>query len=529
MLTVAALKERCESVTTSCNVEVPHAADRGVDIIARFRTPLDQHAVRDLERAVANLGVAVTKASRYTAYMRLDDETLKEIAAELRGECRRGHAHEAKRSGTILVDYLDPNATKPLHLGHLRSVALGNALAALARSLGHNVETQQVVGDIGRASAEMLAGYRLYGPELRRSDPRADEVRILGRCYAQYVTRCTTGKQALHDPNEPIARELLLSADLADEVLQQIVSGDEQAVSAWRSTRDLILEQHRALLVTLGATPRSVLESANLAAAYSLIQAGLKGRVLKQTPQGTVYTSGREEFPTLALARPDGFPTEHMRGLAAWANVPRRFDRVLHVMGDEWVPATIARLDCSDSLGVPSFGNKYVIVGHRMVELGGGKMKSSGGPTVLLDELLGALASRARARTPSADPVRLSRFLVLYWFLGYPRHRVISLDVDQVTAHLEESDFARAEAVLEADVLPHRPDRPGDVLTRWVLTQGLLLDELAYKSLDEQDPLPLWRLVRHLVTAALRMPAASEAKRLALAVARQGCVRLGII
>ncbi|MCW3019226.1 MAG: Arginyl-tRNA synthetase-like protein, partial [Solirubrobacterales bacterium] len=55
------------------------------------------------------------------------------------------------------VQFWDPNATKALHVGHLRNLALGNALAAALSQAGGRVERRSRISDTGRAMGEAMA------------------------------------------------------------------------------------------------------------------------------------------------------------------------------------------------------------------------------------------------------------------------------------------------------------------------------------------------------------------------------------
>ena len=50
----------------------------------------------------------------------------------------------------ILLEYVSANPTGPLHVGHGRGAAFGDALARLLRAAGHQVDTEYYVNDIGR-------------------------------------------------------------------------------------------------------------------------------------------------------------------------------------------------------------------------------------------------------------------------------------------------------------------------------------------------------------------------------------------
>jgi len=50
---------------------------------------------------------------------------------------------------TVIVDYSSPNAAKEMHVGHIRSTVIGDALARVLQALGHRVVRQNHLGDWG--------------------------------------------------------------------------------------------------------------------------------------------------------------------------------------------------------------------------------------------------------------------------------------------------------------------------------------------------------------------------------------------
>ena len=56
----------------------------------------------------------------------------------------------AETPATIVVDFSAPNVAKPMHVGHIRSTILGDALSRIARCLGHTVITDNHIGDWGK-------------------------------------------------------------------------------------------------------------------------------------------------------------------------------------------------------------------------------------------------------------------------------------------------------------------------------------------------------------------------------------------
>jgi arginyl-tRNA synthetase len=78
----------------------------------------------------------------------LSRDFLEREALALAGDPRLGVPLAAKRDKVIL-DYSAPNVAKEMHVGHLRSTIIGDALGRILDALGHEVVRQNHVGDWG--------------------------------------------------------------------------------------------------------------------------------------------------------------------------------------------------------------------------------------------------------------------------------------------------------------------------------------------------------------------------------------------
>lgn len=66
-------------------------------------------------------------------------------------------SQRVERAERIVVDYSSPNIAKELHVGHLRSTVIGDALVRLFEFVGHTVIRQNHVGDWGTAFGKLIA------------------------------------------------------------------------------------------------------------------------------------------------------------------------------------------------------------------------------------------------------------------------------------------------------------------------------------------------------------------------------------
>ncbi len=64
---------------------------------------------------------------------------------------------------TVIVEYSSPNIAKPMHIGHLRSTIIGDALANVYETLGYRVIRWNFIGDWGTQFGKVMAGYKKWG------------------------------------------------------------------------------------------------------------------------------------------------------------------------------------------------------------------------------------------------------------------------------------------------------------------------------------------------------------------------------
>ncbi len=111
--------------------------------------------------------------------VRLKSEWIAQQVQTMAGDERLGIAVPTSPK-RVVIDYSSPNVAKPLHVGHLRSTIIGDALTRLLRYLGHTVITDNHLGDWGTQFGMLIFGYRNF---LDRAAYESDPVRELARIY----------------------------------------------------------------------------------------------------------------------------------------------------------------------------------------------------------------------------------------------------------------------------------------------------------------------------------------------------------
>ena len=101
-----------------------------------------------------------------------------EKTASILGDERLG-AVETESPRRIVIDFGSPNVAKPMHVGHIRSTVLGDALARIATFLGHEVIRDNHIGDWGTQFGMVIYGWKnLLDQRALQQHPLAEIVRI---------------------------------------------------------------------------------------------------------------------------------------------------------------------------------------------------------------------------------------------------------------------------------------------------------------------------------------------------------------
>jgi arginyl-tRNA synthetase len=80
---------------------------------------------------------------------------------------------------TFVVDYSAPNVAKPMHVGHIRSTVIGDALCRTLKFLGHKAISDNHIGDWGTQFGMILYGYKHFlDAEAYKTNPVEELARL---------------------------------------------------------------------------------------------------------------------------------------------------------------------------------------------------------------------------------------------------------------------------------------------------------------------------------------------------------------
>ncbi len=112
--------------------------------------------------------------------LRIKDKWLSEQISATSGDTERLGVSSATSPRTFVVDYSSPNVAKPMHVGHIRSTVIGDALYRILKFLGHHTISDNHLGDWGTQFGMIIYGYKHF---VDRESLKRNEVDELTRLY----------------------------------------------------------------------------------------------------------------------------------------------------------------------------------------------------------------------------------------------------------------------------------------------------------------------------------------------------------
>lgn len=450
--------------------------------------------------------------------LRLQDETIATAGKQLERE--RSIPTSQPYSGKVYrVEFCNPNATKGLHIGHLRNLAIGQAFACALEAAGATVERQCQISDAGQQSGEAMAGYLLFALGATPESEGKKSDHFVGDLYARYVKEAAvdTGQVSQHDMG--VARELDRREDLATLLLHRWLTGDPHAEVLRQTICNWALDGQRLTLEKIGIKfDHPLFESGVVPRLAGLIERGIEIGVFTYSSDGRlIHETGRKEYPIFPLARADGFPMVTLRSLAIWHELMEQLTdtTTVHVCGMEWREHTVSVKEILQRLKPGAVPQPSFDVAHGMVYTDSDLASSSKGSGMLIDDLLEELGESSHLRaiaigeTPGCKASDLAVLVALGFVLDYPIAKPMRVTKAAMLERRANGGMLLARAWTHACATSEKGcvgPAPNDPRYRFAVMKAQQWCSILRSGLDQIDIAPMVRFCAQLSRWYLDQP-----------------------
>ena len=149
--------------------------------------------------------------------LRLRDEWLVERLQQAVDDTERLGVEPVDAPRRFVVDFSSPNVAKPMHVGHIRSTVIGDAICRVLRFLGHDTISDNHIGDWGTQFGMIIYGYKHFVDNSSLAEDTVAELSRLYKLVNQLVEYHQTKNTALGELDGKIAEAEAKAAELAAE------------------------------------------------------------------------------------------------------------------------------------------------------------------------------------------------------------------------------------------------------------------------------------------------------------------------
>lgn len=391
-----------------------------------------------------------------------------------------GHIPFSKKEQAVMVEYASPNTNKPLHLGHIRNVLLGYAVAEILKASGKKVYKTQIINDRGIHICKSMLAWKKFGNGETPETTGLKGDKLVGNYYVKFDQEYKKEMQSLLavGKTEEEAKKqapLLLEAQL---MLQKWENGDEQTVALWKMMNGWVYKGFEVTYKNIGVDFDSYYyESNTYLLGKDVVAEGLKKGVFYRKEDSSVWIDLTDEgLDEKIVLRSDGTAVYMTQDIGTAIQRVKDYTDVggmVYTVGNEQDYHFKVLFLILKKLGY-NWAENLFHLSYGMVDLPSGKMKSREGTVVDADDLIEDMTQTAKKL--SEDLGKLEGYIkpekdALYSTIGLgalkyyilkvdPKKRILfnpeeSVDFQGNTGPFIQYTFARIQSILRKGQNPN--------------------------------------------------------------------------
>ncbi|PIN86009.1 arginine--tRNA ligase [Candidatus Woesearchaeota archaeon CG10_big_fil_rev_8_21_14_0_10_44_13] len=296
-----------------------------------------------------------------------------------------------KKKENIMVEYPSPNTNKPLHLGHVRNMLIGDSVSDIFSFLGDKVVRANMNNDRGVHICKSMLAYKKFGKGKKPGKGEKTD-HFVGDFYVKFNQEA--------EKNPELEKE-------AQEMLQRWEKGDKETVKLWKLMNTWAYEGFEETYEKLGVSfDKYYYESDYYKKGKEIVSKGLKKGIFKKDGNGAIMVElEKYGLPNKILLRADGtsvYMTSDIY-LAQLKFKDYKLDKSIYVVGSEQNMHFRQLFRILEILGNKWAGRCYHL-SYGMVYLPEGRMKSREGTVVDADDLIDEMVNVAEKEILKRDP-----------------------------------------------------------------------------------------------------------------------------
>jgi len=340
-----------------------------MNIAEKIKVEIEKKLPEDIEK------IKVARPGFINFYLK--DEFFNENTKRILEERENFGNNDSLSGKKIIAEYTDPNPFKELHIGHLMSNSIGEAVSRLVAAGGAEVKRANYQGDVGLHVAKAVWGMQKGESEL-------------GEAY-------TKGAKA-YEEDEEAQKEIM-------DINQKIYDGKDADINRlYENGKKESLERFESIYTRLGTKFDFYFFERETGKLGKEIVKGNVGKVFEESKGAIIYRGEKKGLHTRVFLTSQGLPTYEAKelGLAYLKRDMYTHDISVVITGNEVQDYFRVALSALEDID-PNLSKNTIHIPHGMLRLPEGKMSSRTGGVISAEDLIEEVKSALKDKVDKEE------------------------------------------------------------------------------------------------------------------------------
>ena len=311
----------------------------------------------------------------------------------------------------FLIEFSSPNTNKPLHLGHIRNILLGDSISRIFQHNSINVHKTQIINDRGIHICKSMVAWMKFGND---SSPESEGLKgdhFVGKYYVRYNDEFEhqVKQLVLKGFSEDEAKKNSQIFIEAQEMLLKWEANDKDVMNLWKKMNSWVYEGFDQTYKKLNVDFDSMYyESNTYLIGKDIVLEGLSKDVFFKKEDGSIWVDLTSQgLDEKLLLRSDGtsvYITQDIGTAYLRYKDHPAMKGMIYTTGNEQDYHFDVLFKVIGLIGYP-WSSKLKHLSYGMVDLPSGKMKSREGTVVDADDLIDQMVEKAKSISESLGKI----------------------------------------------------------------------------------------------------------------------------
>ncbi|WGH25651.1 MAG: arginine--tRNA ligase [Candidatus Shikimatogenerans bostrichidophilus] len=294
----------------------------------------------------------------------------------------------------IIIDYSSPNTNKPLHIGHLRNMLIGNTISNIYYELGYKVIKSQIINDRGIHICKSIVSWKLFFNGITPLSYNIKSDHFVGKLYFKFEKELNKEIKNIsykYNINNEKAKKLSKLLIIVNDELVKWENNNTNSIYIWKMIN---LWAYKGFKKTYNALnikfDEIIYESKTYIIGKKIINKGIKNKIFFLDKDKSVYFLFKKK--KIILLRSNGtslYITQEIGTLIYRLKKYKKIHLLIYVVGNEQIYHFNILFEIVKKINLSIKNNNLFHLSYNSVNFLGKKIKSRYGKNIIfIDDLI---------------------------------------------------------------------------------------------------------------------------------------------